>query len=249
MRHALFQRDRLAGWEASWLATHPPLSLRIERLLGEAAAPMVAERGPDDLALLSIDQSRAAAWLTLSALPALVYVAEATFASDPADRSACCDCERGREDKERRPRRARRREPRQQQRSGDDRPCWWSAAPSMWKSGRFGGARRPAARSEQAARLRRLGPQAVEGLRWPLMELCAAAIKPLARPWKEDLLRMLRGQIEIDQRVTLAEWIYYMLLRARLLPGGRRLAARRRGGGQCGRSGPVGDGAARPLHR
>ena len=31
---------------------------------------------------------------------------------------------------------------------------------------------------------------------------------------------MLRGQIEIDQRVTLAEWIYYMLMRARLLPAG-----------------------------
>ncbi|MBA3478644.1 MAG: hypothetical protein H0T52_09650, partial [Lautropia sp.] len=72
--------------------------------------------------------------------------------------------------------------------------------------------------AELAARLRRLGPQMVEGLRWPLLELCAASIRPLARPWREDLLRMLRGQIEIDQRVTLAEWIYYMLLRARLLP-------------------------------
>jgi hypothetical protein len=69
-----------------------------------------------------------------------------------------------------------------------------------------------------ATGLRALGPAAIEGLRWPLIELCAATLKPMAIPWREELLRMLRGQIELDGRVTLTEWIYYMLLRARVLP-------------------------------
>ncbi len=218
MEHALFQSERQqGGWKARALATHPPLAARIERLLGEAAAPMVAERSPDDQASLSLDQSRAAAWLSLSALPALVYVAESAMGGLPSTRSGA---EAAREAA--------------QTRNADlvalvaashnsnsaaamtallvvggavEAEVW----PQRWRAAMN-------RQSELAARLRRLGPQTVEGLRWPLLELCAAAIKPLAQPWQEDLLRMLRGQIEIDQRVTLAEWIYYMLLRARLLP-------------------------------
>jgi Zn-dependent protease with chaperone function len=216
--HALFQSERHPGsWRSRWFATHPPLAARIERLLGEAAGPMVAERGNDDQASLSLDQSRAAAWLALSALPALVYVAEGALPGEPSTRSGAA---------------AARESARQR---NDDLVALVAAShnsnsaaamtallvvgsaveteiwPMRWRAAMN-------RQAELAARLRRLGPQAVEGLRWPLLELCAASIKPLARHWQEDLLRMLRGQIEVDQRVTLAEWIYYMLLRARLLP-------------------------------
>lgn len=215
--HALFQSDRRRGvWRSSWFATHPPLAARIERLLGEAAAPMVAERGGEDQVSLSLDQSRAAAWLALSALPPLVYVAEGALPDEPAtSRSAA----------------AARLATRTRNEdlvalvtaahNGNsaaaltallvvggsvDQEIW----PLRWRTAMN-------RQAELAMRLRRLGVQVVEGLRWPLLELCAATIKPLARPWQDDLLRMLRGQIEVDQRVTLAEWIYYMLLRARLL--------------------------------
>ncbi len=216
--HALFQSDRHPGsWRSRWFATHPPLAARIERLLGEAAGPMVAERGNDDQASLSLDQSRAAAWLALSALPALVYVAEGALPGEPSTRSGAAAARVA------------------AQQRNDDLVALVAAShnsnsaaamaallvvgsaveaeiwPMRWRAAMN-------RQAELAARLRRLGPQAVEGLRWPLLELCAASIKPLARPWQEDLLRMLRGQIEVDQRVTLAEWIYYMLLRARLLP-------------------------------
>ena len=50
------------------------------------------------------------------------------------------------------------------------------------------------------------------------MELIAATLRPLARPWREDLLWLLRSQLDLDQRVTLVEWIYYLLLRVRLMP-------------------------------
>ena len=216
--HALFQSDRHPGsWRSSWFATHPPLGARIERLLGEVAGPMVAERGSDDQASLSLDQARAAAWLSLSALPALVYLAEGALPGEPATRSGAAAAREA------------------AQRRNEDLVALVAAshnsnsAAAMTALLVVGGAveaeiwptRWRAAMNRQAelaARLRRLGPETVEGLRWPLLELCAASIKPLARPWQEDLLRMLRGQIEVDQRVTLAEWIYYMLLRARLLP-------------------------------
>jgi Zn-dependent protease with chaperone function len=221
MDHALFKSDRpVSGWRARWFATHPPLAARLERLLGEAAAPMVAERDHDDEASLSLDQARAASWLALSALPPLAYVAETDPLEQPATRSsaeAAREAARSRND----------------DLSGlvaashnsnsaaamaallvvggsIDAEVW----PLRWRAA-------TGRQAELAARLRRLGAQTVEGLRWPLLELCAASIRPLARPWQEDLLRMLRGQIEIDQRVTLAEWIYYMLLRARLLPPDR----------------------------
>lgn len=218
MDHALFQSDRYPGnWRSRWLAAHPPLSARIERLLGESAAPMVAERGGDDEVSLSLDQSRAAAWLALSALPALVYVAEGALPGEPASGSGAAAARQA------------------AQTRNDDLVALVTAthnsnsAAAMTALLVVGGSVEPEIwplrwraamnrQAELAMRLRRLGVQTVEGLRWPLLELCAATIKPLANPWQDDLLRMLRGQIEVDQRVTLAEWIYYMLLRARLLP-------------------------------
>jgi hypothetical protein len=41
--------------------------------MGAVAAPMVAERTADDETSLTLDWSRDAAWLALSALPALVH--------------------------------------------------------------------------------------------------------------------------------------------------------------------------------
>ncbi len=216
MDHALFQSgDPRPHWRDRWLATHPPVADRIARLLGEVAAPMVAERGGDDE--LAMDHARAGAWLALSALPPLVYVAEGSLPDAPATASAAIAQQR------------------EAQVRNEDMSALVAAshnsnsaaaiaallvlggavAPEIWPLRWRAAMNRQA---ELAMRLRRLGVQTVEGLRWPLLELCAATIKPLARPWQEDLLRMLRGQIEIDQRVTLAEWIYYMLLRARLLP-------------------------------
>jgi Zn-dependent protease with chaperone function len=216
MDHALFQSgDPRPSWHDRWLATHPPLADRIARLLGEAAAPMVAERGGDDE--LALDHARAGTWLALSALPPLVYVAEGSLPDAPATASAAIAQQR------------------EAQLRNEDMAALVAAshnsnsaaaiaallvlggavAPEIWPLRWRAAMNRQA---ELAMRLRRLGVQTVEGLRWPLLELCAATIKPLARPWQEDLLRMLRGQIEVDQRVTLAEWIYYMLLRARLLP-------------------------------
>ena len=69
-----------------------------------------------------------------------------------------------------------------------------------------------------AEALKAIGPDRGHALRWPLLELCSATLRPLARPWREDLLWLLRSQIDLDQRVTLVEWIYYVLLRARLMP-------------------------------
>lgn len=69
-----------------------------------------------------------------------------------------------------------------------------------------------------ADELKAIGPERVETLRWPLLELAGATLRPLARPWREDLLWLLRTQIDLDQRVTLVEWVYYLLLRVRLMP-------------------------------
>jgi len=222
MEHALFQSDRHAGgWQSRWLANHPPLSSRIARLLGNAAAPLIPKRGPADQVALSLDQSRASAWLVASALPSLVYVADSALPGEPCSAAEAAALDR------------------LSQVRNDDLVALVKAArdslgaaamatllivggsiePEIWPPRWRGATNHQAA---IAARLRRLGVQTVEGLRWPLLELCAATIKPLARPWREELLRMVRGQIEVDQRVTLAEWIYYMLLRTRLLPADAR---------------------------
>ncbi len=69
-----------------------------------------------------------------------------------------------------------------------------------------------------AETLKAIGPDRVETLRWPLLELVSATLRPLARAWREDILWLLRSQLDLEQRVTLAEWIYYLLLRVRLMP-------------------------------
>lgn len=216
LEHALLDDSRQGL--AHWLATHPPLEARVSRLLGTPAGMITAARADDDDVSLSLDASRAAAWLARSALPPLAFSTDESTLGGRPTRIGASDAER-----------ERRREHRQDLAAlvasaqnansaaalaallilgqGVEAEVW----PQRWR----------AALDRQvsiATRLRRIGPAAVERLRWPLLELCAATIKPLATPWHEDLLRMLRGQIELDQCVTLAEWIYFMLLRARLLP-------------------------------
>jgi Zn-dependent protease with chaperone function len=87
--------------------------------------------------------------------------------------------------------------------------------PALWP-GRWRAAEPVQQRLAEA--LKAIGPDRGHALRWPLLELCSATLRPLARPWREDLLWLLRSQIDLDQRVTLVEWIYYVLLRARLMP-------------------------------
>lgn len=63
-----------------------------------------------------------------------------------------------------------------------------------------------------------LPPDAVRPLRWPLLELAVARLRPLSQPSRETLLATVRGVVEADSRITLREWIYFGLLRLRLSP-------------------------------
>ena len=88
-------------------------------------------------------------------------------------------------------------------------------APGAWDAGwSAAAARLPALREA----LRLLPPDALGALRWPLMELAVARLRPLSRPSREALLATVRGVVEADDRVTLREWIYFGLLRLRLVP-------------------------------
>jgi len=90
---------------------------------------------------------------------------------------------------------------------GQPAPAWspdWSSA----------AARHPALRDALAL----LSPRTVRSLRWPLMELAVARLRPLSRPTREALLATVRAVVESDARVTLREWIYFELLRLRLSP-------------------------------
>jgi hypothetical protein len=88
------------------------------------------------------------------------------------------------------------------------------AAPA-WDPGWTSAAGRHAALRESLALL---PPEAVRSLRWPLMELAVARLRPLSRPSRDTLLATVRGVVEADARVTLREWIYFGLLRLRLGP-------------------------------
>jgi hypothetical protein len=63
-----------------------------------------------------------------------------------------------------------------------------------------------------------LAPQALRSLRWPLMELAVARLRPLSRGSRDALLATARELVLADDRMTLREWIYFSLLRLRLAP-------------------------------
>jgi Zn-dependent protease with chaperone function len=88
-------------------------------------------------------------------------------------------------------------------------------ASPVWDAGWASAAgRHPALRESLAL----LPPETVRSLRWPLMELAVARLRPLSRPSRETLLATVRGVVDADARVTLREWIYFGLLRLRLSP-------------------------------
>jgi Zn-dependent protease with chaperone function len=63
-----------------------------------------------------------------------------------------------------------------------------------------------------------LPEQSMRTLRWPLIELAVARLRPLSMPSRESLLATVRDVVVADGRVTLGEWIYFLLLRLRLAP-------------------------------
>lgn len=93
--------------------------------------------------------------------------------------------------------------------------------PPRWGDGwSTAAARHPAL----AAAVKALPDHAVRSLRWPLMELAVARLRPLSLPAREALLATVREMVVADDRVTLREWIYFGLLRLRLAP--KRAGAR-----------------------
>jgi hypothetical protein len=76
------------------------------------------------------------------------------------------------------------------------------------------------------AAIAELPRDAMRSLRWPLMEIAVARLRPLSPPAREALLAIVRDRVEADGRTTLTEWIYHGLLRLRLGAGrpGPRMA-------------------------
>ena len=72
------------------------------------------------------------------------------------------------------------------------------------------------------AAIAELAPQALRSLRWPLMELAVARLRPLSRGSRDALLATARELVLADDRMTLREWIYFSLLRLRLAPQSAR---------------------------
>ncbi|MGE0313858.1 MAG: M48 family metalloprotease [Lautropia sp.] len=231
-RAAMFDASAMP---ATWLRTHPPLRERIARLLGYAAGPLPCAEadaaGPgtgvadasdamrtggiaglagnagnagnaaDSAAGAALAEAQtSAAWLARHALPALAFDrAVLRDAADPGDPMIALV---------------------QATHDANDAAalamllvCGAGADESTWPP------RWRVASSRQqhiADQLRRLPSASIQALRWPLLERCAASLRGLAEPWPRELLGALRARIELDQRVTLSEWIYYMLLRVRL---------------------------------
>jgi Zn-dependent protease with chaperone function len=93
------------------------------------------------------------------------------------------------------------------QETGSPAPRWdegWAPA-----AGRHGPLRAAVAALPEAS---------LRSLRWPLIELAVARLRPLSLPAREALLATVRGVVVADGRVTLLEWIYFGLLRLRLAP-------------------------------
>ena len=90
------------------------------------------------------------------------------------------------------------------------------APPPRWDAGWASAAARwPAVR----AAVDGLPEPALRPLRWPLMELAVARLRPLSRGSRETLLATVRERVVADGRVSLREWIHFSLLRLRLAPG------------------------------
>jgi Zn-dependent protease with chaperone function len=55
-------------------------------------------------------------------------------------------------------------------------------------------------------------------LQWPLLELAVARLRMMSPSARQSLLETARAVVLADGRVTLREWIYFTLLRVRLMP-------------------------------
>ena len=222
-----------------WLHTHPPLAQRITRLLGYAAGPLpISERSPADGVGRSVSPGAAqpddgnvveglatAAWLAEHALAPLEFrpvgrINGIRAVGDRVASRAPTDIDLGDTDVDVGHTEILAQVLRLTHDASD------AAALSMLLAAGAGADesawsprwRTAAARqSKVAEQLRRIPPDVIEVLRWPLLERAAASLRLLAHPWPQELLATLRARIEMDQRVSLSEWVYYMLLRVRLL--------------------------------
>jgi Zn-dependent protease with chaperone function len=59
---------------------------------------------------------------------------------------------------------------------------------------------------------------ALRPLQWPLLELAVARLRMMSPSARQSLLQTARAVVLADGRVTLSEWIYFTLLRVRLMP-------------------------------
>ncbi len=248
MRHPYWQNVAhllLIGAVSSrrWFETHPPLRERVHRIYGRHMAPVQAhglaepERREPDLPVLdfamaaeaqgSADEVDAAtiaslarvrtrgatvAWADTVPVDRGAHGAAPTFAPGPLPGSELIDGLRAVASTRlvqatREPAGAAALVVALVETPGQPAPAWdpgWSAAAG----------RHPALRELLAL----LPPEALRSLRWPLMELAVARLRPLSRPSRDALLATVRGVVEADGRVTLREWIYFGLLRLRLAP-------------------------------
>jgi hypothetical protein len=60
-------------------------------------------------------------------------------------------------------------------------------------------------------------------LQWPLLELAVARLRMMSPSARQSLLQTARGVVLADGRVSLREWIYFTLLRVRLMPRPRQM--------------------------
>jgi Zn-dependent protease with chaperone function len=60
-------------------------------------------------------------------------------------------------------------------------------------------------------------------LQWPLLELAVARLRMMSPSARQSLLETARAVVLADGRVTLREWIYFTLLRVRLMPRTRQI--------------------------
>ncbi len=60
-------------------------------------------------------------------------------------------------------------------------------------------------------------------LQWPLLELAVARLRMMSPSARQSLLETARAVVVADGRLTLREWIYFTLLRVRLMPRTRQM--------------------------
>jgi Zn-dependent protease with chaperone function len=236
LRHPYWQNVghlMLAGPVSSrkWFATHPSLRQRVHRIFGRHLEPIAAvelvasqRREPElpaiEFAMVARDPAQ-----TASPSDPLGHAVAADASRAPARSEGSYDPEVGGDEDAmhadhvdataparlvqatREPAGAAALIVALLQESGLPPPRWddgWSSA----------AARHPSL----AAAVSALPDAALRSLRWPLMELAVARLRPLSLPAREALLASVREMVVADGRVTLREWIYFGLLRLRLAP-------------------------------